>query len=162
FVVWVNMDGWFVLGLAVVALVWLGQALDAGRRPQGDGPPAGPGRFAFVVPLAVLAAGCLLNPAPVPAFALPPALAPLGPASGPVASPVERAYFAHVGLSAAGLAYFPLLALSLLSFLLDLPGWSWRRFLPWLALVLLSAVQARAVPFFAVVAGPVLAWNLHA
>jgi tetratricopeptide (TPR) repeat protein len=78
-----------------------------------------------------------------------------------VTSPFQTAYFAKVATSPAGLAYFPLLALGALSFLWNLPGWSWRRALPWLGLALLSAFQVRAVPFFAVVAGPVLALNLQ-
>jgi hypothetical protein len=47
------------------------------------------------------------------------------------------------------------------SFLLALPRWRWQRFLPWVGLAVLAVLRARAVPFFAVVAGPVLAWNLH-
>jgi tetratricopeptide (TPR) repeat protein len=173
FVVWVNVDGWFVLGLATVALLWLGQALDLARRrdQESGGQREGLGPLVsslarLLVALSLLAAACLLNPAHVSAFVLPPELGSLrssaaGVAPGQVTSPFQRAYFAHVGLSPAGLAYFPLLGLSVLSFVLDLPRWSWRRFLPWLGLALLSAVQVRAVPFFAVVAGPVLAWNLH-
>src|SRR5581483_3872538 len=47
------------------------------------------------------------------------------------------------------------------SFALHLPRWHWQRFLPWVGLALLSAVQVRTIPFFAVVAGPVLAWNIQ-
>jgi hypothetical protein len=164
FVVWANADGWFVLGLATVALVGLGQGLDDGRtkdegqRTKAEGPLFVLRPLSFVLPLAVLAAGCLLNPAHVAAFRLPAELRSLGTAT----SPFQRAYFDHdhVGVTPASLAYFVLLALSLVSFLLDLPRWSWRRFLPWLGMALLSAVQAKAIPFFAVVAAPVLARNL--
>jgi tetratricopeptide (TPR) repeat protein len=160
FAVWVNVDRWFVLGLGTVALVWLGSVADEA--------PAQEGRLGLllrrVFSLAVLAAVCLLNPAHVHAFALP---APLGwfrsaaaPLAGQVTSPFQKAYFASFGLSPAGLAYFSLLGLGFLSFVLNLPRWSWQRFLPWLGLALLSAFQVRAVPFFAVVGGPILAWNL--
>ncbi len=168
FVVWVNVDGWFVLGLATVALVWLGEVLDLARGV--DGPSANQGRpglasslARFAGSLAVLAAACLLNPSHVRAFALPPELAGLGAALAPdrVTSPFQIAYLAHHGWGPAVLAYFPLLGLGLLSFFLNLPRWHWSRFLPWLGLALLSAAQAKAVPFFAVVAGPVLAWNLQ-
>jgi tetratricopeptide (TPR) repeat protein len=158
FVVWANLDRWFVLGLATVALVWLGQVLDEARGaggPQGSWLPSLLRRGCWLL---LLAAACLINPAHVHAFALPPEL---GSAAGSVQSPFQRAYFATLGLTPASLAYFPLLGLSLLSFFLNLPRWSWRRFLPWLGLALVSAAQARAVPFFAVVAGPVLAWNLQ-
>src|SRR5262249_55917530 len=170
FVVWANMDRWFVLGLGTVALVWLGQILDeafaaGGRR---GGWPASLLRRGFGV--ALLAGVCLLNPAHVFAFALPPELGGWGGpggssaarlASGQVAAPVPGASFATLGRSPSGLAYFPLLGLALLSFILNLPRWPWQRFLPWLALAVLSAFQVRTVPFFAVVAGPVLAWNLQ-
>jgi hypothetical protein len=163
FVAWVNLDTWFVLGLGVVALVWLGQVLDEAVRagePHGDW-------LGLLLRrgfgLALLAAACLLNPAHVYAFALPPELgsSPARFGAAQVTSPFQGAYFATLGLSPAGLAYFPLLGLGLLSFALNLPGWRWRRFLPWLGLALLSAWQVRTVPFFAVVAGPVLAWNLQ-
>jgi tetratricopeptide (TPR) repeat protein len=156
FVVWVNLDRWFLLGLGTVALVWLGQSLD--------------GRGFLLrraLSFALVAGVCLLNPSHVHAFALPPELGwfdPPGalPLTGArVTSPFAAAYFAHVAVSPAGLAYFPLLGLGLLSFLVDLPRWHWQRFLPWLALASLSALSVRAIPFFAVLAGPVLAWNLQ-
>jgi hypothetical protein len=166
FVIWANLDGWFVLGLATVALVWLGRALDSAGR--GDGGSAGGvagGLLRAGVGVLVLAAVCLLNPAHVRAFVLPPELGWSGPAAarvpGPVISPFGRAYLTAFGLTPVGLAYFPLLALSLLSFLLNLRRRQWQRFLPWLGLALLSAFHARAVPFFAVVAGPALALNLQ-
>src|SRR5206468_4166971 len=74
-------------------------------------------------------------------------------------SPFQATYLAGLGLSSAGLAYYPLLGFGLLSFLLVRPRWD--RVLPWLGLALLSAAEARAVPFFAAVAGPILAWNLQ-
>jgi tetratricopeptide (TPR) repeat protein len=166
FVLWANVDGWFVLGLAVVALGGLGQALD--RAGRGEGAPGGltPLLARLLACVALLAAGCLLNPAGARAFA-PPELGWFGlgasaaPAARDVTSLFRAAYWANLGLTPAGLAYFPLLALGLLSFLVNLPRWRWGRFLPWAALAALSAAQVRAVPFFAVVAGPALAWNLQ-
>jgi hypothetical protein len=161
FVVWANVDSWFLLGLGTVALVEIGQILD--ERAGTGARQAALHRRALL--LASLAAACLLNPSHVYAF-LHPGMAwfgssPGAPAARPVTSPFQEAYWAALGRSPAGLAYFPLLALGLLSFLGNLPRWHWQRFLPWLGLALLSAVQVRAVPFFAVVAGPVLAWNLE-
>ncbi len=160
FAVWVNMDSWFVLGLVVVALVWLGRFLDrASHADEGNNPHVS--SFArLLLSVILLVAVCLLNPAHINAFALPPEFtAPVG--VGQITSPFQRDYLTNLGHVPAALAYFPLLGLSLLSFILNLPRWHWQRFLPWLGLALLSAVQVRTIPFFALVAGPVLAWNFH-
>ncbi len=147
FVAWVNLDSGFLVGLLTVALVGLGRTLDEAR---AGGPRALLHRgCAF----AVLAAACLLGPAHVYAFV---------PPVDPLNTPLAESYWRAVGLTPAALAYFPLLGLGLLSFLVNLPRWRWRWFLPWAGLAALSAVQARtAIPFFAVVGGPVLAWNLQ-
>ena len=159
FVVWANVDRCFLLGLGVVALVWAGEGLDAvfpsGLRASARLLLRRGFFFGF------LAAACLLNPSPRHTFVLAEEFRRWGPTTGQVLSPFERAYFAKFGSSPAGLAYFFLLGLSLLSFLAVLPHWRWRRFLPWLGLALLSAWQARTIPFFAIVAGPVLAWNIQ-
>jgi tetratricopeptide (TPR) repeat protein len=168
FLVWVNVDGWFLIGLGTVALLRLGRALDS-----GGGRAAG-GLLSAAGSVLLLAAVCLLNPAHVRAFTPSPDL-------WHGTSPFQPAYFTSLGLSPAGLAYYPLLGLGLLTFLLNRSsprqagggmhresdaGYSaarfWERLLPWLGLAVLSAVQVRAIPFFAVVAGPVLAWNLQA
>lgn len=163
FVVWGNVDRWFLVGIGTAGLVWLGRGLDL---------PADGGRGRYLLrragSLAILAAAAVANPAHLTGFPLPAELgwaagrADAGPAGQPVVtSPFSRAYLSTFGDIPAGLAYYPLLGLGLLSFLLALPRWRWERFLPWLALAVLSGVQVRTVPFFAVVAGPVLAWNLQ-
>jgi tetratricopeptide (TPR) repeat protein len=110
-----------------------------------------------------LAAACLLNPSHVHAFAWPPELSAsaFSFTAGGARSPFQAAYFAHFGPTPAVLAYFPLLALGLLSFLSLRQRLPWGRLLPWLGLGLLSAFQAKAIPLFAVVAGPVLARNIQ-
>src|SRR5262249_32864948 len=125
----------------------------------------------LLVSLSLLAAVCLLNPSHLYAFVPPPELLrwfdPSAPSalalasSRQVTSPFEAAYFRDIGLRPAGLAYFFLLGLGLISFVFNRPHWSWQRFLPWLGLALLSIFEVRVVPFFAVVAGPTLAWNLQ-
>lgn len=176
FVLWVNLDRLFVIGLGTVALVWLGRFLDSwAERGQRDGEkqqrPTSLGlRAAYLVlGFVLLAAVCLLNPTHIYAF-LPPEHGWFGPSGssasalglGPVASPFRlRAYFASLGVGPASLAYFPLLGLGLLAFFLNRSRWRWERSLPWLGLALLSTLQARAIPFFAVLSGPVLAWNLQ-
>jgi len=69
------------------------------------------------------------------------------PVPGRPCSPFHGAYFASLGLRPAGLAYFPLLGLGLLSFILNVRHLRWQRLLPWLGLALLSAYQVRAIPF---------------
>jgi hypothetical protein len=154
FLLWGNTDRWFLLGLAVVALIRLGRWLDE--------PVSGLQGFLRVLgTVAVLAAAAAANPAHLSAFPLPEELGwGSGAARQAVTSPFARAYLSSLGVSASTLAYYPLFGLGLVSFLLAAPKWEWGRFLPWAGLALLSAFQARAVPFFAVVAGPVLAWNL--
>jgi tetratricopeptide (TPR) repeat protein len=182
FVVWVNMDPWFVLGLASVSLVGLGHALDGahqGTAATEERPSTFSQLVRLLVSVSVLAMVCLLNPSVLAAvhqrawshlfdFAVPPDLGWFGQSAmsatqlttKEVTSPFQWAYYTNLGLTPAGLAYFPLAGLSLLSFFLNLARWHWRRFLPWLGLAVVSALQVRTVPFFAVAAGPVLAWNL--
>src|SRR5262245_46293754 len=131
FVVWANVDDWFVLGLSVVALATTGRALDEKRESAGPSRPA----FRPLSWTLALAAVCLVNPAHVSVFRLPEELGWSG--TGRVLSPFEPAYFATLGLTPAVLAYYPLLVLGLVSFVLNRRGWSWERFLPWLALAAL-------------------------
>lgn len=153
-VLWANTDRWFVLGLGVIGLVLLGRAIDQppGRRLGALG--------RAIVLTAVLAAAGLVNPAHVRAFELPWAG---GPAAGGLGmtSPFRRAYFEAMAESPAGLAYLPLVGLGLLSFVLAGRPWRWERILPWAALAALSGWQVRFAPFFAIVGGPILAWNLQ-
>jgi hypothetical protein len=160
FVVWANVDRWFLFGLGAVALTWIGRSLD-GR---------GPGLAVRLGSVAVLAGVCLLNPAHVGAFAplgevvpaVREAFAPADP-SRPraVISPFDRVYLSVFRQVPAGLAFYPLLALGLLSFVAARRAWRWDRFLPWAGLAAAASVQAQVVPLFAVLAGPVLAWNLR-
>jgi tetratricopeptide (TPR) repeat protein len=164
-VVWVNVDSWFLLGLATVGLVWLGRTLD---EPPGSGLRL-QSLLRRACAFVLLAAACLLNPSHVYAFG--PALEQLGwlgapgASAGPFAtrplSPFSVAYLTSLAFSPAGLAFYPLLGMGLVSFLMTLPRRHWQRFLPWAGLAVVSALQVKAVPFFAVVAGPVLAWNLQ-
>jgi hypothetical protein len=162
FALWGNTDRWFVLGLAVVALIRVGRWLD--DRSRG-----GKGLLRELGAVAVLTAAAAANPAHLTGFPLPTELgwgttaagAVDLPARPGVTSPFGRSYLAALGVTPATLAYYPLVGLGLVSFLLPRSRWRWEWFLPWVGLAGLSALQARAVPFFAVVAGPVLAWNLQ-
>jgi len=173
FLLWVNLDQWFFLGPVVVVLYLLGEALQRsfGQVLTGADKPA-PGSLATLsYVLLVGLAACLVNPFHLHAFTLP---AQLGFSVPPAVradsqfqvtflSPVifKGLYFhPYVGLSVAGLSYFPLLLLSLVSFFLARHDFRWWRLLLWLAFALLGAYHARAIPFFAVVAGPITALNL--
>jgi|GEM_PF-705775 tetratricopeptide (TPR) repeat protein/MFS family permease len=174
FILWVNLDSWFLLGPLTVALVLLGQVLQANYGPSRDDPEAFRlGETAALVQvLAACLAVCLINPFGVYAFLTPPAQLGLFPAMsvlqhdsafrGLLMSPFEADYLRPgLGWSAAGLAYYSLALLSGLSFVVNLAGLRWRRLLVWSALLLLSAFQVRAIPFFAVAAGPILALNVR-
>src|SRR5262249_36762273 len=165
FVVWVNVDSWFLLGPLVLGLSALGTLLDGRRRP-GAQPSAATLGLLLAAGLGV----CLLNPYGIHAFRVPGQL--FAPAAavlrrdplfqGQFTSPYETLYFTSgIALSAAGLSYFALVVLSLLSFLLNAPGWRWQRALLLAGFFALSALQARAIPFFAIVAAPVVAMNLQ-
>ncbi len=147
FALWGNVDLRVLLGLGVVALIQVGRWLD-------DRAAGGRGLLRGLGAVAVLVAAAAANPAHLTGFPL--------PADHQAAnSPFGKAYLSAQGSSPAALAYFPLLGLGLVSFLLALPRWRWGRFLPWVGLAIWSAFRAEEVPFFAVVAGPVLAWNLQ-
>jgi hypothetical protein len=171
FALWVNLDAWFFVGPLAVALCLAGELVQAFF---GAGKPGAPRPGTWRPLAAVLAAGvvaCLLNPFGYRALTLP---AELG-SGGVIArlqdddlfrrmlcSPLQREYFRPgVGLHTAGLAYFPLAALTLASFVLNTGHWRWGRFLLWGGFFALSVWYARAIPFFAVVAAPVAALNFQ-
>jgi hypothetical protein len=161
FLVWANVDRWFLLGLGFVALVWVGEVVDVALS-LGTSPKRWQGillRRGFS--LLALAGVCLANPSHIYAFVLAEELSGLGLSAVQVITPFGSGYFAIVGWNPASLAYYVLLALSMISFIATAPQWRWQRFLPWLVFALLSAFQMRAIPFFAVVAAPVLAWNIR-
>lgn len=153
--VWVNVDGWFLLGPLLLGLFALGRRLEPVR------PEPWP---RWLVPAALMA--CLLSPHHVRALTLPPELSP-GVWAGFAEDPRLAWLFASPwsldalrGYNLAALAFFALLALGGLSFALNLRALrSWRGPL-WLAFAALAAWQGRLIPFFAVVAGPVAALNL--
>lgn len=176
FALWVNLDSWFLIGPMTVALYLVGEAIHRRLFPTPAGkeaPDSGQLRTLTLV-LVVGLAACLLNPYGVKAFTLPVELWAITTAppsfrrdemfkvyfysplvtSGLVPQPGSGEV--HV----AGLAFFPLLLLSLVSFALhrDLRG---GRGLIWLVFALLALYMARLVPFFAVVAGPITALNLQ-
>ncbi|HWG41956.1 MAG TPA: hypothetical protein VN688_04160 [Gemmataceae bacterium] len=171
FALWVNCDQWFFLGPLVVALYLIGGLLQQWFPLSEEKPeemrPRELIRLALV--LIVGLAACLLNPHHLHAFTLP-AVFGLSPAHNEIQhdaqfrglflSPLRKGYYEpYLGLSVAGLAYLPLLLLGLISFVCLFGRATWQRLLIWLAFALLSLYSARAIPLFAVMAGPITALN---
>jgi hypothetical protein len=198
FALWVNLDGLFVFGPLAVLLYLIGAGA---QRLTAEAPAAAQARASagdartLGLVLVLGLAACLLNPFTYRAFELPVELAyPLAgvlpeglvargvaaerataqlPQLYPTYSPFAEIYWSNqaFGLNAAGMAYFPLLLLGIVSFglLLLVPpqeAAGARRFpvglfLLWLVLALLSAGNVRFVPLFAVVGGPAIALNFQ-
>jgi hypothetical protein len=168
FVLWVNVDSWFVLGPLAVALYlageWVGQLSGLAEGPDTPGP----GELrALVIALVVGLAACLINPYGYRAFGVPEQLLAsrvAGTEASQVISPLSKTYLNQ--WVPAVLAYLPLLGLLAVSFVLAVLGrgglrvlLGWRLFLA-LPLAALSIYSLRGIPFFAVVAAPVMALNL--
>jgi hypothetical protein len=163
---WVNLDDWFLLGPVLVGLFWLGDRI----QPRAAWPPGMRPTPLWLLPVCLLA--CLCSPHHVFAFTLPGDLYPL-PFSGGLlqdarfqrlsASPwqIDAGFHSPAGANIAGLAYFALVVVGAASFALNLAALrDWRVF-TWAAFALLGAWQARLIPFFAVIGGPVAALNLQ-
>ena len=172
---WVNLDAWFFLGPLTVALFLAGKLVGAklGKEPA-PAPEEKPAPLGFVL-LACLAA-CLCNPHHVRAFtSLPIGLSQWGGMETFKTDDYFKWYFLspwldirlyfqeNIGLSVAGVSYFVLLALSLASFvcvgLYRPAAFRWSRLFVWVFFVVLSGLQIRAIPFFAIVAAPLAALN---
>jgi hypothetical protein len=161
---WVNCDSWFFLGPLTVALYLVGELIQ--QRQHGE--TARNGRTLGLV-LVLGVAACLLNPHHVRALTLPTEFG-LTAAGGLLEndsqfyafflSPLGKRYYQpFLGLSVAGLAYWPLFLLGPASFVFVYERMPWSRLLVWVCFALLSLYNWRIIPFFAVVAGPITALN---
>jgi hypothetical protein len=174
FLLWANLDSWFLLGPATVLLFLLGQALQQFLMPIRTGPdapePRQLGTLALVLVVGV--AACLVNPHHYHAFTLPSALSPDMPISAYERDPVFRQMFFSAwndeywllarGFNVAGWAYVALVVAGLASFGLSLfAGWRWWRLLVWFPFAALAAYQIRHVGFFAVISAPITALNIQ-
>jgi tetratricopeptide (TPR) repeat protein len=171
FALWVNLDAWFFLGPMAVLLYLAGSLLEAFPAREAPNAPR-PGAWRPLA--AVLAAGvaaCLLSPFHVNGLNLPGEIGArgvLGALGGDdrfarlLGSPLQVEYFrSEIGSSVAGLAYFPLVLIGLASFLLPAGRVRWGRVALWGGFFVLSVAHARAIPFFAVVAGPIAALSFQ-
>jgi tetratricopeptide (TPR) repeat protein len=194
FALWANLDEWFILGpLAVILCAGAAGLLRVLRLPR----PVS-GRTLALVSLVGLAACLLnpfgwrifqlppelayiaLRVTDLVGLNLPDALVAGGRALQALQRPddmqistlsaVSPNYFTTpgLGLSVAGLAFYPLLLLGLLSFVLaaltsyrpGAPALQAARFAVWLIFGILALASYRLIPFFAVVAAPLTALNL--
>jgi tetratricopeptide (TPR) repeat protein len=165
FALWVNMDRWFILGPAVVALYGVASFFPSRRSVFPNNRERG---TMTVVVLASVAA-CLASPYGIANLQLPPELL-----ASDSTKPLHMDYFLreqfidpfaavysprHFFQYPAGLAYWALAVLSLGSFALVSSPFRWQRFLAWSSMFGLSLFLNLGVPFFAVVAAPILALN---
>jgi hypothetical protein len=174
FALWVNVDGGFVYGLGLLALWLVGALLQAAiplGTPGADAAeePHSPATLAGM--LAVAAAASLVNPYLYRAFGVPAELVPL---TLPEAlrrdqllevfslSAYSPAYVERYAGPLPAAAYYALLLFGVGSFALNVAGWRWTRALAWLAFAWLVSYSWRVVPYFAIVAGPVLVLNVQA
>lgn len=172
FVVWVNCDGWFILGPMAAALYLVGEVLQ--RVIPNAAQTVDWTRVRNVgIGLAAGLAACLVNPDFHGAFELPVELyAPDVPDAlrsdaqfRPMfISPLDGVYrdSAGLGKSPAGIAYAVLLLAAIAAFALNFSHVRWPQLLMAVGFALLSLRNARAIPFFAIVAAPLIVQNLHA
>jgi hypothetical protein len=177
FVLWVNLDEWFILGPITVALYLVGELVQqflVPVRTGEDAPAPGQlGRLTTVFAVGLLA--CLLNPHFYNAFRIPTDIWPwlsdsqlqlddayvlLKLFQSPFNSEEIASVFSS-NPSSADIAYYLLAGLGLVSFVLNWAGWRGWRMMIWLAFFVMSARLMRTIPFFAVVAGPITALNLQ-
>jgi tetratricopeptide (TPR) repeat protein len=158
---WVNIDSWFILGPALVLLFWIGRRISPERATLPPWP-------IWLFPASLGA--CLLSPHHVFAFTLPLELSPSVWTSEFASDPRFAGVFASPwhwaplgaagGHSLAAWAFFALLLLSAVSFVVNVKALrSWRGVV-WVPFALLAMWQLRLIPFFAVIAGPITALNL--
>lgn len=158
FVLWANVDGWFLLGPLAVFCYWLG----------GLAKPTRTVPF-WLVPAAT--ATGLLTPHLHRAFVFPaemtfpltyPHLAHVPFFRSLFLSPLGADFYLSGAATAwTSLAFLTLVGLGLVSFVMNRRTRPWDRALLWLALLALSAYQVRNAPFFAIAAGPLAALNLQ-
>jgi hypothetical protein len=162
FALWTNLDDWYLLGPFTVLLFLCGEAIGVARGRAGD-------LRGMLLLLAGSVLACLVSPWTVHGLTLPGELGLSGAAwelrhdgtLGKVfGSPLGQYLLTPQGLSVAGLAWLPLALLSLASFHGSSTAWTSWRLPVWLGFFALAIASARAVPFFAIVAGVVLALNL--
>jgi hypothetical protein len=183
FWVWAQVDSWFLLGPLVLILVLLGEFIQtqflsnrAVEDPTTGSEPLGgfPDVANLVKALAIGVLACMLNPHHIRIWELPFELmgAPGSKADGRILamtlSPTDKLYFQRVsgGMNLNGFAYWLLFVggATVLSFGVAFGVGRIRisHLALWTGFALLSICRIFAIPFFAVVAVPLIATQLNA
>jgi hypothetical protein len=172
FALWVNLDGGVIMGLLLLA-VWLAGELFQRFGQLGVADPAEEPHPPAALGLALAAAlvGCLVSPYLFRTLTLPSDFTPLtlSPALrndelfAPLfRNPFSAPWYRQSAGPVAAWAYYLLVGLGLVSFAVNANGWRWSRVLAWAVLAWLSMYYWRAVPFFVILAGPLLVRNVQA
>lgn len=159
-ILWANCDAGAVTGVVLLAIVWFGHWLDTKPRDRR----VGVGLLISWMVLATLVV--FANPGNWlrSAWEWPwPTEYRTWAAEGfrTNRSPLRWEYIRGVKESPAALAYYPLLAIVLLGLVANRRALRWSTVLPSIAFAAFSAVSDRAIPLFAIVAGPIAIrnWN---
>lgn len=173
FLLWVNVDEWFLLGPITLALYLFGQLLQQYFAPVRTGEDAPEPNLVSHLALVLLVglAACLINPYHIHAFVIPNQVSPNLPVELlrtdtylrliPI-SIFDTGAFQQTAGNTSVIATYLLILLGLASFALTFShGWRWWRLLIWGAFFFLGAYQARLLFFFAVVGAPIAALNLQ-
>jgi hypothetical protein len=148
FVAWANLDRWFVLGPAVLVLCWLGGLVQYGF---GKTDVRGPGLAALIGLFTPL-----VSPSHIHSITVLPTLL-----AGSAVAPDAELVVPGMGLPPASLAYFLLIGIGVFAFAFSGRRLCWPAVLVWSVLLAVSLYDRVAIPFFAVVAGPIAGLHLQ-
>jgi len=165
FAFWANIDRWFVMGLLIVLCYFVGAVVSRPRARVCDSSPLSARSLGLL--LLACVAVCSLNPHHIYVFR------PLfdtissevsmqlqrdASLRATFVTPFREVYFSKSFLvHPAGVGYWALAVGGLLSLVLRWGDWTWRWRVTYGAFFAMSLTQVWGVPFFAIVAGPILA-----
>lgn len=158
FWLWANVDSSFQLGLLILLFFWLGESMDYWSTGIGGKKLVIRRGIHFLITLSV----CMLNANFLAAFDwLTLFFRTDWQANHAFLSPFSPFYLNSVGRTPAGLAFYPLLGLTVCSFLINRRHWFWHRILPWTIGAICCCIEIRLMGYFAILSAPLLSWNLH-
>jgi tetratricopeptide (TPR) repeat protein len=167
FVLWVNLDEWFLLGPLTVGLFLIGELVQRYAAPSESRDQPAPGELGHLAVAGLIGtAACLISPYTLHGFTLPTEIWALVWGSDIQVDPDFKEYF-YWGLgkeyltNLSAYAYVLLLGVGVGSFVLVRSELQWWRLVLWGPFAVLSVCMSRTIPFFAVIAGPITALNLQ-